>query len=121
MEADHRHGEPVLEPMQCLGRQANFRHQHQGLAPQAQAALDGLQIDFGFTAAGDPLQQQGAKAGPGVDRLQGQALFIVQGQWALRQNALLLPVLAPGPVLMLLQQAFFLQPLQTGGADAKPL
>ena len=45
-----------------LGGQGNFRHQDDHIPAGRQGLFCRPQIDFGFTAAGDPVQQEGLKS-----------------------------------------------------------
>jgi hypothetical protein len=60
-----RRAKTGLEARNRLRREADFRHQHQGLLPTSQAVSDKLQIDLGFAAASNPLQQVTGKVLPG--------------------------------------------------------
>ena len=55
----------LLEARQGLRCQADFRDQHQRLAPPLQAVGNQLQVDFGFATAGNALQQVATEALPG--------------------------------------------------------
>ena len=68
--------ESRLEPLDCLRRQRNLRHEHDGALPLAKRVRDRLQIHLRLAAAGHAVQQEHAVApglGPVVARL-GQAL-----------------------------------------------
>ena len=54
--------EARLDPCQELCRQRDFRQQHQGLPPRAQALGDGFKIHFGLARPGHALQQPCAVA-----------------------------------------------------------
>ncbi|MPM68295.1 hypothetical protein SDC9_115226 [bioreactor metagenome] len=63
-----------------LRRERNFRHQHDGGAPQLQRPGDGLEIDFGLARTGDAEKQSGVGRFSGVieqseDAVQRFALF----------------------------------------------
>ena len=112
VQGRHRHGEALAETLYGLGRQADFRNQHQYLLAGGQMRSHGLQVDFGLAAAGNAVKEEGGEA-PGLlqsaDRL---ALLRVGGQWRLGQNV-------PGGRTVLLcylfRPAFVAQTGQGGG------
>ena len=58
----HRHGyrEAPAEALEQLWSQADFRHEHQALPARVQYLPDTAQIDLGFAAARDAIQQEAA-------------------------------------------------------------
>ena len=52
--------ETRLEPLNRLGRQRNFRHEHDGSLPLAKCMRDRLQVDLCLAAAGHAVQQKQA-------------------------------------------------------------
>ncbi len=71
-----------------LRRQVDFRHQEQRLLSSRQRALDQPQVDLGLTAAGDAVQQMGAKAGTGGNGVQRHLLFIRERRGRVRRQRL---------------------------------
>ena len=51
--------EARLEPLDGLGRQRNFRHEHNGASALLQRAGNRLQINFRLPAARDAVEQEG--------------------------------------------------------------
>ena len=49
--------EATLETLDGLGRKRNFRHKHDRATAAFERNANGLQINFGFPAAGDAVQQ----------------------------------------------------------------
>ena len=50
--------ETCAKALTRLRREANLRDQHDGLPTKFDHFLDGLNVDFCFTAASDPMQQE---------------------------------------------------------------
>ncbi len=71
MQAHHvGGGEALRHALLELRRERDLRHQHQHLATLRQHVRGQAQVDLGLAAAGDAVQQPGAKARPaGEDRL----------------------------------------------------
>jgi len=61
VEDRHPAGEAGDEPAHDLGRQRDLRHQHDRRPAMAQTPGDRPQVDLGFAAAGDAVQQEGAR------------------------------------------------------------
>ena len=87
----HPAGETGVDPLHGLRGEGDFRHQENGLAALLNDPGNGLQIDLGFTAAGNPVEQEGAglhrgifqgfhdtRQGVGLGRGQGRRRF---GSW----------------------------------------
>src|SRR5581483_2075766 len=64
-----------------LRREADFGHEHEGLFALAENLLDGAQVQFGFAAAGDAMEEKRAEAAsphrllqhrPGVELIGGK-------------------------------------------------
>ena len=62
-----------------LRREVDFRHQQQRLLAGGEGAFDEAQVDLGFAAAGDAVQQPGAKAAASIDACQRGLLLC--GEW----------------------------------------
>ncbi len=57
MQCDYRLVKAVAKALLCLWCQADLGNQHQCLPTVAQHFIYALQIDFGFAAAGNTVQQ----------------------------------------------------------------
>ena len=64
-----------------LGSQGDLGHQHQGGAAPPERLVDQFQIDLGFSAAGDAVEQSGGGlvlGGQGVEAVKGGLLLVVE-------------------------------------------
>ena len=79
-----------LESFHRLRSQGNFRHKHQSGFSQREGVADALQVDFRFSTAGHPVQenrQTGARLRHRfIDRLEGDALLVVETEIGRRQK-----------------------------------
>ena len=79
---EHRHQLPKVggEHPQQLGRQGDLRDQYHGGLPPGQHLLDQADIDLGLSAAGDAVQQGGARLPPEAEPVQaaeGRLLLLI--------------------------------------------
>ena len=109
--------EPLAKASQQLRGQADFGHQHQGLAAGLQHGLQQPQVNLGFAAAGHPVEQVAAEAAEvGGDRRHGSLLVgrqVRPGAWfgSIRRRRL-----AVGPTVVQ-QRAERLAPLAADGGE----
>ena len=79
MAVQHGHrAEPLAKPLDRLRRQADFRHQHDRLPPEMDHLLNRLDVDLGFAAAGDAVDENRLMAAR-VHRVENrpQRLFLI--------------------------------------------
>ena len=90
MQNGHPFTEAGPETPFGLRDQGDFGNQHQDALPAAKGGGRGLQIDLGFTAAGDTVQEDGGEALPAgrIDGFQGRLLLRGQLRGPIRQDGL---------------------------------
>lgn len=72
--------QPRAQGLFQLRRQIDFRHHKKHLPPLLQHRHGRVQVDLGFTAAGNPMQQHGFMAFNGCNTIHSLLLRGVQGE-----------------------------------------
>ena len=78
MQCVYGYSQALAETRQRLWRQADFRHQHQGLLATRQAVGNRMQVNLGLAAAGHAIQQYGGEAVCGLQGIHRSLLFRIQ-------------------------------------------
>src|SRR5215472_15886763 len=106
MQHRERYRETRVKALEELGRESNLRHEHQRTPAREQHLLDEAHVDLGFAAAGDAVQEEGAKPvegrrdgrdSGGLLREEGRARCARHGRWRWRALELHLTTSDPAP------------------------